>query len=54
MKELNIFVLCKYNQLGRRVSEHQETMNGLLTDPNLKLAKPKAKQKDKEDDEARG
>jgi len=51
MKELNIFVLSKYNQLGRRVNEHQETMNGLLTDPSLKLVKPKTKQKDKEDDE---
>lgn len=51
MKELNIFVLSKYNQLGRRVAEHQETMNGLLTDPSLKLVKPKTKQRDGVDDE---
>ena len=51
MRELNIFNLSKYNQLGRRVAEHQETMNGLLTDPSLKLVKAKQKQGDEQESE---
>jgi len=39
MRELNMFVLSKYNQLGRRVNENQEAMNALLTDQSLKLVK---------------